>query len=67
MSREEALARRNFLVSNRAFQERVANGDQEALDEMMKVCEDIVGTEDNWQKPPENFGRIRDPNLPSMK
>lgn len=59
-TREQAIVERNRLMDDKAFAEKVANGDLESLKKINDLAHSIVGTPENWQRAPENFGRTRE-------
>jgi hypothetical protein len=60
LTKEAALARRNQMVEDKAFQAKVASGDTEAMAEFDKVTRAMLGTPEAYTAPPPNFGRTRE-------
>ena len=60
MTRGQALAERNKLTSDPEFAAKIMAGDAEATKKLTDVSKAIVGTPDNWQAAPANFGREHD-------
>lgn len=65
LTRMSAIAERNRLMADRQFYEKFMSGDKEAKEHFDKVTAAILGTPDNWEAPPVNFGRtIENPGGP---
>lgn len=59
-TRETALAERNRLMTDQEFGGKFMAGDAASVKMIEDLSRAIVGTPDNWQPPPENFGRQHD-------
>lgn len=59
-TRDQALAERNRLTGDKVFAAKIMEGDSEALKQLNDLSRAIVGTPDNWQSAPPNFGRTKE-------
>ena len=64
MSRADALIERNRLMTDKNFGAQILSNDPEVAAKAQKVLEEIntaiIGTPQNWQPAPRNFGRTHD-------
>jgi len=60
LSPAEAMQRRNAMTSDPVFGKRLMEGDPAALQELKDISAAVVGTQENWSRPPPNFNRYHD-------